>query len=74
MVRNKVKRALREAFWSLRERLPDGHDFVVVARPGVEDLVEREGSPGIESSLAGLLDGSSDESDPETDSGQERLT
>ncbi len=74
VVRNKVKRALREAFWSLRERLPDGHDFVVVAHPGVEDLVEREGTPGIERSLAGLLDGESGDERAEDEPGQERLS
>src|ERR1700745_438132 len=33
--RNRVKRLLREAFWGLSDALPDGHDFVVVARPDV---------------------------------------
>ncbi len=32
--RNKVKRAMREAFWSLEAELPQGHDFVLVARAG----------------------------------------
>ena len=49
--RNRVKRALREAFWDLSERLPAGHDFVLVARPEIGDLVEREGSSGVRSSL-----------------------
>ena len=44
--RNKVKRALREAFWELAERLPEGYDFVLVARPDIVDLVEREGTGG----------------------------
>src|ERR1700759_1680715 len=30
--RSRVKRVLREAFWSEAERLPDGSDYVVVAR------------------------------------------
>ena len=33
--RNRVKRALREAFWALADRLPPGHDFVVVARTDI---------------------------------------
>lgn len=53
--RNKVKRALREAFWELAERLPEGHDFVVVARPGSEELVDREGAAGLREPLAGLV-------------------
>jgi len=45
--RNRVKRALREAFWGLSDRLPAGHDFVLVARPGINELVERDGTPGV---------------------------
>jgi ribonuclease P protein component len=44
--RNKVKRCLREAFWGLAERLPEGYDFVLVARPDLGSLVEREGTSG----------------------------
>ena len=54
--RNKVKRAMREAFWSLADRLPAGHDFVLVGRAGVADLVEREGTNGLRDSIATLLD------------------
>ena len=54
--RNKVKRAMREAFWGLSERLPAGHDFVLVGRAGVAELVEREGTKGLSGSIAGLLD------------------
>ncbi len=53
--RNKVKRALREAFWSLSERLPAGHDFVLVGRSGVAELAASEGTDGIRESLAALL-------------------
>ena len=42
--RNRVKRALREAFWGLSDRLPASHDFVLVARPEIGGLVEREGT------------------------------
>ena len=31
--RNRMKRLLREAFWSNSEGLREGHDFVIVARP-----------------------------------------
>jgi ribonuclease P protein component len=53
--RNSVKRALREAFWSLAEDLPSSHDFVLVARPDAAGLVEREGATGISSTLAELF-------------------
>jgi ribonuclease P protein component len=55
--RNKVKRAIRESFWKLAGDLPDGHDYVVVARPGIESLVEREGTGGVMESLAELVGG-----------------
>jgi ribonuclease P protein component len=50
--RNKVKRALREAFKAVAGRLPEHHDFVLVARPDLGGLVEREGADGV----AGCLD------------------
>ena len=53
--RNRVKRLLREAFWTLGETLPDGHDFVVVARPDARELAERDGEQGIERALLELL-------------------
>jgi ribonuclease P protein component len=49
--RNRVKRALREAFWVHADGLPERYDFVIVARPGIEELVEREGAPGVQRSL-----------------------
>jgi ribonuclease P protein component len=55
--RNRVKRALREAFWSLAERLPERHDFVLVARPEISGLVEREGAAGVRASIEEALAG-----------------
>lgn len=54
--RNKVKRTMREAFWSLAEQLPDGYDFVLVGRSGVAELVEKQGTDGLRDSIAELLD------------------
>jgi ribonuclease P protein component len=53
--RNRVKRALREAFWSLADRLPDRHDFVLVARPEIGALIERDGAEGVKASLEEAL-------------------
>jgi ribonuclease P protein component len=53
--RNRVKRALREAFWGLADRLPAGHDFVVVARAEIAELIDREGSKGATSCLEEAL-------------------
>jgi ribonuclease P protein component len=54
--RNRVKRLLREAFWRLAETLPDGHDFVVVARPEAGELARSAGEAGIERALRELLE------------------
>src|SRR3954447_21858927 len=49
--RNRVKRVLREAFWALADRMPPKHDFVIVARSEINDLIEREGAAGVGKSL-----------------------
>jgi ribonuclease P protein component len=60
--RNRVKRVLREAFWALGDRLPERHDFVLVARPEIAELIEKDGAAGvgrnIEEALAGSVPGS----------------
>jgi ribonuclease P protein component len=53
--RNRVKRVLREAFWGLSDRLPDSHDFVLVARPEIGDLIERDGAAGVQGSIEEAL-------------------
>lgn len=53
--RNKVKRALREAVGGIEAQLPPGMDFVVVARPDVAGLLDREGREGVERELAELV-------------------
>jgi ribonuclease P protein component len=53
--RNKVKRVLREAFWMLSERLPPRHDFVIVARAEINDLIEKSGMEGVKENLEEAL-------------------
>jgi ribonuclease P protein component len=53
--RNAVKRALREAFEAINRGLPADHDYVLVARPDVRGLVEREGTSGVDRSLRELI-------------------
>jgi ribonuclease P protein component len=40
VVRNRIKRRLREIFRSRMETLPRGHDYVLVARPGLAEAAE----------------------------------
>jgi ribonuclease P protein component len=53
--RNRVKRLLRDAFWARADGLPDGHDFVIVARPDLAELADREGEGGVERALGDVL-------------------
>jgi len=53
--RNKVKRVLREAFWTLSDRLPPRHDFVIVARAEINDLIEKSGMEGVKENLEEAL-------------------
>jgi ribonuclease P protein component len=53
--RNRVKRLLREAFWATADQVAGGHDFVIVARPEVRELAEREGEHGIEAALRDVM-------------------
>jgi ribonuclease P protein component len=55
--RNKVKRTLREAFWTLADHLPPRHDFVIVARAEINDLIERDGMQGVAANLEEALAG-----------------
>jgi ribonuclease P protein component len=41
--RNAVKRRLRAAFDELHETLPAGHDYVLIARPGLTEGIEARG-------------------------------
>ena len=55
VVRNQVKRMLREAFWACGEQLPDGHDFVIVARPEMAEVADQRGATGVEEELRAVL-------------------
>jgi ribonuclease P protein component len=55
VARNRVKRLLRDAFWSL-PGVPADHDYVVVARPDVAALVERAGLDAITKELRELFE------------------
>jgi ribonuclease P protein component len=54
--RNRVKRCLREAFWTESERLPAGSDYVAVARPPLLEVAERDGTGGVQRVLGELVE------------------
>jgi ribonuclease P protein component len=53
--RNRVKRVLREAFWSLADELPSDYDFVILARGGAAERADRDGLDGVKEDLQELL-------------------
>ena len=57
--RNRVKRVLREAFWGLGDQLPERHDVVLVARPPLAELIQKEGASGVTASIEEALAGAS---------------
>jgi len=52
--RNRVKRVLRERFAELAAALPADTDYVVIARPGIVDYLERQGGAAVAERLAEL--------------------
>ena len=55
VARNQVKRMLRDAFWACGGSLPDGHDFVIVARPEMASVAAERGAAGVEEELRAVL-------------------
>ena len=57
--RSRAKRVLREAFKAEQELLAPDADYVLVARPALRELDEREGLEGIRGALRELLQAAS---------------
>ena len=53
--RNRVKRVLKEAFWNQVDRESLEQDIVIVARPGVGEVIESEGLDGAERCVREVL-------------------
>ena len=53
--RNRVKRVLRERFTALVDRVPEGTDIVVIARPGVCEYLDERGSAALGARLEELV-------------------
>jgi len=55
VTRNRVKRVLKEAFWSQVDPSSVDQDFVLVARSGIGEVIENDGLSGAESCVAEVL-------------------
>lgn len=55
VVRNRVKRTIREALDQLEPKMADGLDYVVLARADIVELLERDGMHGVRDSLSELI-------------------
>ena len=53
--RNRLKRRLRASFEELHGELPPGHDFVLIARPGLTEAVESRGFPWLSERVAEVV-------------------
>jgi ribonuclease P protein component len=43
VARNRIKRQLREVWRERLERVPTGHDYVLIAKPGLPEAVQANG-------------------------------
>ena len=55
VVRNRTKRQLREVWRSQLDQVPAGHDYVLIARPGLADAVEARGYEWLRERVAEVL-------------------
>ena len=56
VVRNRIKRQLRETWREVADRARPGHDYVLVARPGLADAAETRGHAWLVERIAEALD------------------
>lgn len=55
VVRNRVKRQLRETWRAVIDRVPGGNDYVLIARPGLPEAVEARGSEWLQERVDEVL-------------------
>ena len=55
VVRNRIKRQLREAWRSTLEAVPRGHDYVLIARPGLPDAAAARGFDWLRERVAEIV-------------------
>ena len=56
VVRNRMKRQLREAWKRLLPEVPTGHDYVLVARPGIAEPMAARGQDWLVGEVSSTLD------------------
>jgi ribonuclease P protein component len=56
VVRNRMKRLLREAWRGLLDDVPAGKDYVLVARPGLAEPAEARGRDWVAGEIAEVLE------------------
>ena len=56
VVRNRVKRQLREIWRGLGEQVAPGRDYVLIARPGLAEATEQRGYPWLEARVREVLE------------------
>ena len=56
VVRNRVKRQLRETWSELADRVRPGHDYVLVARPGLAEPADTRGHSWLTERVTEVLD------------------
>jgi ribonuclease P protein component len=55
VTRNRIKRQLRETWRALLPDVPAGHDYVLIARPGLPEAVETRGFDWLGERVAEVL-------------------
>jgi ribonuclease P protein component len=55
VVRNRVKRQLREAWGAALAEVPGGRDYVLIARPGLSEATEQRGFAWLQERVAEVL-------------------
>jgi ribonuclease P protein component len=55
VVRNRVKRQLREAWRALLPRVSRGHDYVLIARPGLAEAADARGGEWLRDRVGEVL-------------------
>lgn len=55
VVRNRVKRVLKEAFGAVCGEVAAGYDYVIIARPGLVEFIEKNRFEEVAGMMAGLF-------------------